>query len=231
VIPAYKPLQGNEIWSDEFAINDEISPHWSRLDSGTVGNSTMTHGHGWLSMRHAATGCGSTGYAHFLTLDLSAIGITPAVGFVMETYTRIMDRQDVNYCMSYTGLADGATVGAGTQLTAMTHTLVNGQPDVHGLRTRTGYNLQTAYTNFAYYMSHAAGFYTRIRYEAANTYRLYVSQNGLHWLGSGTYACTLTPTYLLLGATNWNTAVPSTVSFRYVRLYDSHNNPDPYDTL
>lgn len=230
-IAEYKPLQGNELWSDEFAMQDSISPHWSRTDSGTSGNASWQHGAGWLTARHTATSCGSSGYAHWLTLNLSDIGVTPSTGFTMETYTRVMCRKDVNYFMSFMGFADGESVGSGNQMWAMSHSSLDYHADVHGLRDWSGYNSQVSYTNLAYFINHGAGFYTRLYYEAANTFRLRVSQNGIHWLSSGTFANTMTPTHIGIGISNWNTGYPGSVGWKYVRLYDSNASFDPFDTL
>ena len=230
-VAEYKPLQGNELWSEEFAMNDKISDVWSRIDTGASSHVTWRLGSGWLTAHHNSTACGSTYWSHHIAMDLADVGITPAVGFTVETYTRVLDRQDTTYTMSFLGLADGKTGGSGNQMMVMTHTSANQQSDITGLRDWTGYNNQVSYTNLGLYISHNAGFYTRLTYTAANSFTLRVSPNGSHWLASAAFSNTLTPTHISLGISNWNIAVQGMVGWKYVRVYDSHNNFDPYDTL
>lgn len=208
---------GTELWHDEFD-DASIAPHWVEVDTCGASHGDWKEGYGWLGFSHSTGTSGNSTSGHFLVADISAFGGPP---LTVEYYVRMMGNETTSYSMQLSAYSNSNVAGSGTQHMQMGHSSVAQIGDITGNRHWTGWNAQTSYTNFGWYTDMQSGYYLRQVWEAANTFRIRVSSDGISWLSSNSYALTLTPTYFGIGCTNYNTGVAFAASYYYVRVYGS----------
>lgn len=155
--------------------------------------------------------------------DLHALlrPVTLAVGDYIEAAVEFRRRN--NFLGPALIMADGTTFGSGNQVVAWAHRGTN----THDIRINGWTSFNTAgIDGFRQTLEHAADmFYMRLKYEAADTWGLYISIDGVTWLTVQTnYAKTLTPTHIGICAVHWGPPAPiaSWLAHHYLRL----NPPD-----
>ena len=130
-------------------------------------------------------------------LDVYAIPATIAVGDYITVAGRYPSWIDGNSGIAL-GFSDGATFGAGAQIIADVHFGVSYYRSM--LNAWTGFNTRGADGTIADFNPGAVVMGWRVKYEAANTWGLYVKLAGSPWrLIQSNYARTLTPTHYIFG--------------------------------
>lgn len=117
------------------------------------------------------------------------------------------------------GFSNGTVYGTSNAIasytkfeSAISYFLLNSWPG-HNSRTNDGTALAMAQYQF---IEH---FYLRVKYEAANTWGLYVSLDGHRWYAVQTnYSYSLSPTHVIFGVGAHTASAPSWVKFDYVRI-------------
>ena len=142
---------------------------------------------------------------------------TVSVGDYIETAFRMLGPGQ-NYLLAGLVMADGVTVGAGTQVTWGVAT-DGGSGQDFGHKRLTGYQSQAGATNVTgpgYPM--LADVFLRLEYQAANTWRFWASPDGVSWIPfASSVAYTMTPTHVGFWVSTFGGASPLVASFRYFK--------------
>lgn len=119
-------------------------------------------------------------------------------------------------------MANGASYGAGTQAVAW---VFRGATDSAELNVRidawTNYNTSGSNAGGITFADNMGGeIYIRLKYEAANTFGVYLSLDGKNWLtGTSSFSLTMTPTHVGIVALNWTPATsPVWFGWHYFRV-------------
>jgi hypothetical protein len=152
-------------------------------------------------------------------LDVFAQARTMSVGDYVEIGFQSFGR--VNYLGAFVGFADGVTFNnSGSHVVgAFLHN--NGGAYRTMLNIWDGYNTRTTDGTILDYTA-TLGFIVaaRVKYEAANTWGLYVSTDAANWYAVQTnYSKTMTPTHVLFGASMlFGPTAPGFVDLQYFRV-------------
>jgi hypothetical protein len=222
----YKPI-GNEIWNDEFS-DGSIDPAWTRTDASSSSYVTWKEGGnpGLMSAYHTSSASGNSSW-HALSVPLD--GATHPLTW--EAHITGMVQRNVNYLMSGLAFTDGLSTSGTNQCVFMPFTHANSDSAWRmSLRDFNNWGSNVTSWDEGDWGQTYAGFFARIEYTAANTFRLAMSPDGTSWVKGGSRTCTFTPTHVSLIHTNWGGAVPYVTSWDYARLYDVLD-PGPGDSL
>ena len=204
------------------AQNDEfddtaIDAKWTRVHNSGTPKGTWAEQEGALiwSMTAGATADMDV-YTQARTIS---VGHYVEAGFVIPPWNGI-----TTYVGAALGFADGAAHGAGAQVMG----------GIHLLDIRTYRNMLNSWSNYStrgtdgtIFDGGAAGtpIYYRVKYEAANTWGLYVSVDGKNWRTvQSNFARTLTPTHIFVGTQMFNSPALESgkgVRIEYVRYFTS----------
>lgn len=201
---------------DEFD-DGAIAGKWTRVYNSGTPKGAWVEQNGGLIWSMTAAG---TAELDVLTQARTiSVGHYVEAGFIIPPWNGI-----TTYVGCALGFADGAVFGAGAQVMA----------GVHLLDIRTYRNMLNSWSNYSsrgtdgtIYDGGAAGtpIYYRVKYEAANTWGLYVSVDGKNWRTvQSNFARTLTPTHIFVGVQMFsNPALDSGKGVRveYLRYFTS----------
>lgn len=139
---------------------------------------------------------------------------TPSVGDYVECVVRGAGLAQ-NFNVAGVLMADGSTYGAGQQ--AVFH--YSPAEEKYVLSDFSGYNTQDVFNGFnAASIAAAADTYLRLKYSAANTFRGFVSPDGVSWIDvTGPISITLSPTVIGFYVSTWGGTNPFVWSFRYFK--------------
>jgi hypothetical protein len=140
--------------------------------------------------------------------------VTPATGDYIETCFRGQGRSNT-YNIAGLVFADGATYGAGNQVVFY----FSPQEQAWALNAHTGYNTLATFQSYTMQQFAPVGdMFLRLVYTAANSWRPYVSPDGVSWAALGSaVSYTLSPTRIGFFVTTWGGAQPFAWSFRYFK--------------
>lgn len=146
--------------------------------------------------------------------DLAAYvkAVTPTAGQSIETVFRGQGKAG-GFHIAGLIMADGATNGAGNQVVWY----YSPQEGKWALSTHTGYNAQGTFGPKDAQLDGPYGdMFLRLEYDAANTFKGWVSPDGVSWIDvTGAVAYTLAPTHVGFFVTTWGSAEQFVWSFRY----------------
>lgn len=199
---------------DDFFDDGSLSGDWTTLT--TSGSQTITEQYDRLSVEITGT---------IATSDFNAIlrGISPTVGDVIETRianTMVSEAQDFLFaglCFS-DGVLSSSTVAMFTAF----HRIDVVERHGWWLSTRDGtFTAASADTSGAdeAIIQPTTDLYMRLEYDAANTFKAFVSPDGITWINPGTsFTTSFTPTHAGLVWSNWGHSADLTVvTFDYFR--------------
>lgn len=220
----YTPAVGGGSWNDRVVTrqdaantdDDEFNgtettgtpTGWTKVDSGSH-IPTFTKSKSLLSMLHP--GGDSANELHALMKAPASI----PTGTIIETGLRLYTED--NYCMAGLVFADGHTYGAGKQVYAF----IFGSLANVSVRPYTGYNTQIAVNDKGYLAVGPMGWvFLRLKYVAANTWRAYMSPDGVSWVETtaADISYTMTPTEFGIAISSWGSSTKKVVSFEYFRV-------------
>lgn len=219
---------GNEIWADEFD-DGSIDAGWTRTDASSSSYVVWKEGGnpGVMSAFHTSSATAS-GYWHALSYALPGGATHP---LTVEAYITGMVNRNTQYMMSGLAFTDGTGTSGTNQAVFMPFAHASNDSSwAMSLRDFNNWNSQVSNWDEGNWGSIYAGFYGRIQYTAANTFRMCWSSDGISWVYGGSRTCTFTPAYVSLINTNWGGATPYVTSWNYIRLYDTLT-PEGGDTL
>lgn len=200
------------VHDDEFD-DGEIDVAWT--EAKTSGSTSIfTERYGQLVFRQRDNG--TAGHLHAL---LKPLTLSP--GDYVETAVKI-HRRTANDMGLGLMMSDGATHGAGNQVVAWVFTANLG-------RVQSWTNFTTAGSNSGDVASTAGlptgqgPLFIRLKYEAANTWGMYVSADGFEWHAfTSSFSRTLTPTHAGLVVVRWTSGAPV---LAWPRFYYFRVNP------
>lgn len=184
---------------------------WTLVDSGSH-TPTFTMSKSLLSMLHP--GSDASNALHALVKAPASI----PTGTIIETAFRLYTQD--NYCMAGLVFGDGTTYNAGKQVYAF----VFGSAATVSIRPYTGYNTQIAVNDLGY-LSAGPGMgawcYLRLKYTAANSWRAYISPDGVSWIPTtaADVSYTMTPTQVGIAVSSWGGTTQRIMSFEYFRMF------------
>ena len=205
-----------EAENDEFD-DGSIDVKWTRVYNSAAAKGTWQERDGGLIWTQTATGA--------TELDVYAQARTISVGDYVEAAFSF-PATNVALVGPYIGFSNGTTFGTSNAVGPDIHkrdvdsrdwgyrTMLNAFPG-HNTRGSDGTIVDTQ--QFGIY-------YIRVRYEAANTWGFYISENGIVWRTVQTnYSYTLTPTHVICGVHNFSNPAfsatnPATVRLEYFRV-------------
>ena len=196
------------------AANDEFEDAsitgWTRVHNSGTPKGTWSENYGALSWRQTATGA--------TELDVYAKAHSPSVGDTVEVSGRIFVKTASDTLGIFVGFTNGTTFGTSNAVGTFWHDnltlnrfMLNQWPG-HNSRSTDGTILNGG--------SMGTRWYVRVKYEAANTWGLYISPTGDNWhTVQSNFAYTLTPTHIAVGvAMLGSVTAPSWVVLDYVRV-------------
>lgn len=203
----YPPFTPTGI-DDEF--DDDLFSGWTAVNSGTNPPVILE-----TNDRASVFFPGPTSTAAQLYAQMKADTIN--IGEAIETCFQWSGPQ-TNFHGAGLIFADGATYAAGNQVIFR----LSLADDVGAISSFTGYNAQTGPSFTAGIRSLACGkMFMRLKYDAANSWRAYISSDGISWgwfTPSGSaFSRTLTPTHLGFFTTAWGAGNQFSWSFLYFR--------------
>lgn len=156
-------------------------------------------------------------------INCQLIARTMSVGDIIETaWTGMSETEDTGSGFMFAGplLTDGTTSGSNAAIAlGRLRDEARGvmQIDMRG-GTLTSISGTTSSFRSMKTISHLV--YQRIEYEASNTFRGYISPDGISWIDIGSITTTFTPTHFGVGWSTWNDTmlVDRVASFEYVRV-------------
>jgi hypothetical protein len=198
--------------SDDDEFDDEtIDGSWTEVQRGADSNSYLEK-YERLYYRHTD----QAGGTRDLHVQLKSATI-PTGTYIEAAYYWQQVNNFLGPCLIF---ADGTTFGSGEQIVAWSHenvansqrTRMNGFSNFNSIGA-DGTNIDLDGANQLHFV--------RLRYEAVNTWGLYVSRDGIEWSTVQTdYSKTLTPTHFGVGAVHFDqpAAIASWFSFLYFRV-------------
>lgn len=175
----------------EFDGNDLSG--WTRVYNSGAPKGTWTEEFGSANFILTTTGGSSE-------LDVYAKARTMSVGDYVEIAYRHHTSQGASYLGAFVGFADGTTFNNSGSHVVGAFLHHNGVAYRHMLNIWDGYNTRTTDGTIVDRGTVGTYFAARVKYEAANTWGLYISSDGSQWRTIQTnYAKTMTPTHVLLG--------------------------------
>lgn len=201
---------------DEFD-DGAIDGKWTRVYNSGAAKGTWTERDGGLTWRQTAAGA--------TELDVWAQARTVSVGDYVEAAFSFPATNEP-LVGPYIGFSNGTTFGTSNAVGPDVH-LRNVDSNEFGYRLMLnafpGHNSRG--TDGTIVDSKQFGiYYLRVKYEAANTWGLYSSQNGIVWRTiQSNYSYTLSPTHVICGVHNFSNPAfsatnPATVRLEYFRV-------------
>lgn len=141
--------------------------------------------------------------------------VTPSAGQYVEGAFRGQGKAGA-YNICGLVMADGSTYGAGNQVIWY----YSPQEGKWALSTHTNYNVQGTFGPQDAQLDGAYGdMFMRLEYDAANTFRGWVSPDGVSWVdATGAVSYTLSPTRVGFFVTTWGSSTPFVWSWRYFKF-------------
>ena len=192
---------------DEF--EDASITGWTRVHNAGTPKGSWSENHGSLSWRQTATGA--------TELDVYAKARAISIGDYVEAGGRIF--VDTNTTLGlFVGFSNGTVFGTSNAVGTFWH--ANSARNRFMLNPWPGHNTRGTDGTPIFDRSHTGvRWYVRVKYEAANSWGLYVSPDGHNWLSVQTLAYTMTPTHVAFGMACLSTMAPTNwVVFDYVRV-------------
>lgn len=200
----YAPQYPDASASEDDNFSDGTFSGWTTTEQQTL---TVTESLGRASMKHPGGG-GAGNFscrlkAHtFATNDWCQAAVTWAGA-------------NQNYNMF------GLVITNGTTWNTSNGTLWLCDPPQSSMRRQNsnGLNADTAAGTWGFNQNPGLGeIHIRLRYEGSNTFRGYISPDGISWVDiSGTWTYTLTPTHWGMALTTWGGTSPYVASFAYFK--------------
>lgn len=113
-------------------------------------------------------------------------------------------------------MADGNTYNAGKQI----YLRFGPSSSDLGFSSMTGFNTETNNSGFGLNaINPMSAFFMRLKYDAANSFRGYISPDGIGWINAGNLnlAYAMVPAYVGFAATTWGASNPYAWSIHYIR--------------
>jgi hypothetical protein len=206
-------VQGETVNSnDDFFDDGFLDARWTTLT--VTGAQTITEKYGLLSIQ-VTSNQGAT--------DLNAVlrSVTPSVGDYIET--RINSTQ-VNALGTNDFLMTGLVFSDGTASSSNCAVAMAHRDDSSGrwgwvVTSRDGTFTAATAGTISDVLNHSGPhLYMRWEYDATNTFRYFISPDGVSWYDLGTETATITPTHVGLVWSTWgDTADGQTVAYDYFR--------------
>lgn len=189
---------------DEF--DDENFSGWTAVNDGSGSVPTYTEGNDCLNIN--VPGGESAGE---LAAQMRNPG-TISIGAYIETFVKYTGTSG-NYNQFCLLFANGTTFGAGSQapmrLSISQNLLIWSQA--------TNYQVEGTAANGAYLASSSGWHGLRLVYNAANSFQVQYSADGLSWVTRGTLSRTITPTRVGFATTTWGVSAQGTWSMQYFK--------------
>lgn len=204
---------------DEFN-DDSLDPAWVRVD-GTGALSTSLdwiEGADVLSAQHTST-ADSSNVLHAILQSLSGIGGSMVVGDAFVTAFTTYGDPDANYTMGGLILSTSAVFGSGTQVFNLHYNGTSSGKSSSDLRATNGFNSAVGSTVGARETPGSGSLrYTRLVMVTSTTWRVDSSPDGIGWIpGPANITWANVPTHVGFLSSNWGQAVPSVVSYEFIR--------------
>lgn len=205
---------GTPLFADEF--DDGSFAGWTTCEVAGHGYDVVESG-AVLSAVHSGTIDSSPSGHYHTRLRTLPVGFT--VGSYLQTCARLI---------TYTGGSPmvGVILTDGTVWTTATNYVFVGiySPGAGDGRLfstiRCGKFAQTESTVYdgAYSSLGTVGVHVRLKYEAANTWGVWISPDGVGWVQGSTRSYTMTPTHMGIATTTWNQSNVA-MTWDYFRVY------------
>lgn len=201
--------------NDEFD-DSSIDAKWTRVNSATI-KGAWGEQEGALHWSYTAAATSDMDvYAQARTIS---VGHKVEAGFVIPPWNGI-----TTYVGCALGFSDGATHGAGAQVMGGAH-LLSLDRMRHMLNSWTNFSTRGTDGTIADFGAPGTTIYYQVKYEAANTWGLYLSVDGKSWRTiQSNFARTLTPTHIFVGAQMFSSPAVETgkgIRIEYVRYLTS----------
>lgn len=193
---------------DEFE-DSSIGAGLTRVYNSGTPKGSWSEGHGsigWLQTATSAT-----------ELDVYAQARTVSVGDYVEVGARINTGSTITVGVAL-GFGNGTTFGTSNALSAFWHT--TGVVNRFMMNPWPGHNSRGTDSTIFDRGQFGDRWYIRVKYEAANTWGLYVSPNGHQWYTvQSNFAYTMTPTHVHFGVSMVaGVAAPNFITIDYFRV-------------
>jgi hypothetical protein len=196
-----------EAQNDEFE-DSSISGSWTRVYNSGAAKGSWAEDYGAISFHQTVT----TG----TELDVQAQARTVSVGDFVEVCGRLGGASGTVAGMAL-GFSNGTTYGTSNALSVFWHSL--GATNRFMLNNWPGHNSRAGDGTILDRGNTGDRWYVRVKYEAANTWGLYISFNGHQWHTiQSNYAYTMSPTHVIFGMSALAQAPPNWMLFDYFRV-------------